>query len=232
MGLDGVELVLAVEETFDIQIDDNDAAKIQTPRMLIDCVLGKVTTVTATSCLTQRAFNLVRRSLLHHGGWKRSEIKPSTSLARLVTKSQRRELLKKVTIDLGMDKPPEFVRPGWVNTLLLCGPVLAGGAAGVATGHVLGSFSVIVFIVVAVATGAIGTRLTRPLRVEFPQNLQTIGDLSRWVMAHKGDLANATPSGWTRDQVAARVREIVVDVLNIKPDFSEDASFVKDLGLG
>ena len=50
-------------------------------------------------------------------------------------------------------------------------------------------------------------------------------------MTHKADLATATVPAWTHDQIVARVREIVVDVLGCKPDFSEDANFVKDLGL-
>jgi hypothetical protein len=81
-------------------------------------------------------------------------------------------------------------------------------------------------------SGGIGVKLTRPLCTEFPKALQTIGELARWVMTHKGDLANASPSGWTRDQVSARVREIIVEHLGCKPDFNEDARFIEDLGMG
>ena len=51
-------------------------------------------------------------------------------------------------------------------------------------------------------------------------------------MSHKADLTTVTVSAWTREQIATRVREIIVHVLGCKPDFSEDADFVKDLGLG
>jgi acyl carrier protein len=232
MGLDGVELVLAVEDAFDIQIDDSQAGKLRTPRLLIDYVLSKVTTATATVCLTQRAFNLLRKSLLRQGGWKRSEIKPDTKLPALLPKQQRRAVIEKVVSELSIKKPPEWVRPGWLNAMLLGGSVLAGLVAAIFTIHVTYSIGIWIFIGVAILTAVIGLKLTKPLCKEFPSNLQTIGDLARWVMTHKSDIAQATIPGWTRDQVAARVREIVAEQLGIKPDFSEDANFVKDLGMG
>jgi hypothetical protein len=41
----------------------------------------------------------------------------------------------------------------------------------------------------------------------------------------------AWSTGWTREQITARVRELIVDQLGVKPDFSDDANFVKDLGV-
>lgn len=95
MGLDGVELVMAVEEEFDISIDDAAAGKLLTPRLLTDYVLSKVTTTTTDVCLTQRAFNLLRKSLIRHGGWKRSEIKPKKRLSVLLPKNQRHKIIQK-----------------------------------------------------------------------------------------------------------------------------------------
>ena len=42
MGLDGVEIVLAVEEEFGIAIDDADAANLTTPRRLVDYVFERL----------------------------------------------------------------------------------------------------------------------------------------------------------------------------------------------
>ena len=231
MGLDGVELVMAVEEAFDIQIEDAAAAQLLTPRLLTDYVLNKVNTATATVCLTQRAFNLLRKSLIHQCGFKRSQIAPNVSLAQLLPKPQRRKIIQQVIAELGIKKPPEFIRPRWLNIMLTIGSVLAGVLAAVATSHFLYSIEVWVFIVAALVAAGIALRLTKPLCTEFPWNLQTIGDLSRWVMTHKGDLADATPSGWTREQITIRVRELIVEQLGVKPDFSDDANFVKDLGM-
>jgi hypothetical protein len=50
-------------------------------------------------------------------------------------------------------------------------------------------------------------------------------------MAHKTDLATPLAGRWTREQVAARVREIMIATLGHKTRYRESASFVKDLGL-
>jgi acyl carrier protein len=231
MGLDAVEIVMAVEDAFDIRIEDAEAEKLLTPRQLIDCVQGKVSGATSNTCLTQRAFNLLRKSLLRHGDWKRRDIAPGVALATLMPKQKRRALLEQITVELGIKKPPEFVRARWLNILLLVGSLLAGLLAAIATGHLLQSVAIWIFIGVAIGTAGIALRLTKPLCQEFPANLKTLGDLARWVMTHKSDLADATPTGWTREQITARVREIIVEQLGVKPGFSEDANFVKDLGL-
>ncbi len=231
MGLDGVELVMAVEEEFDISIDDAAAGKLLTPRLLTDYVLSKVTTTTTDVCLTQRAFNLLRKSLIRHGGWKRSELKSNKSLSALLPKNQRRKIIQKAIVELGIQEMPELVRPKWLTSLLFVAAVLLGLAAVVI---ILPSLSVIAFLIFASATimaGLIGAKLTAPFCREFPPELQTIGDFARWVMSHKIDLANATTPGWTREQVRIRVREIIVEQLGVKPNFSDDAHFVKDLGV-
>jgi hypothetical protein len=50
-------------------------------------------------------------------------------------------------------------------------------------------------------------------------------------MAHKSNLATPVAGRWTREQVAARVREIVIGQLGCESRYREDASFINDLGL-
>jgi acyl carrier protein len=230
MGLDGVELVMAVEEAFDIQITDADAEKMLTPRQVIDFVLGQIATTTASVCLTQRAFNLLRRAFIQQG-YKRPQISPATNLSTALPVKQRRERLQQIMQELGISKPPKLVLSRGISGLMWGSSLAAGVGAAVAAAPQLASLSVWIFIGVAILTAGIAIRLTKPLRREFPRELQTVGDLARWVMTHKPDLATAHVPKWTPDQVEARVREIVVDTLGCKPDFSLDAHFVKDLGL-
>ncbi len=232
MGLDGVEIIMAVEEAFDIQIEDAEAAKVLTPRQLIELIQSKVAITAGTVCLTQRAFNLFRKSLLQQSRWKRSEITPATNLTMLFSREQRKLHLEKITADLAVKKPPALVRPKWVNIAVLAGALLIGLWGALAARQILSSVIIWVFMLVALLAGGIGLRLTKPLCKEFPAGLQTAGDLARWIMTHKADLALAGVPGWTRAQIAVRVREIIVEVLGCQPDFSEEANFVKDLGLG
>jgi hypothetical protein len=83
-----------------------------------------------------------------------------------------------------------------------------------------------------VTTGYFGALATRNCKIAFPKELGTVADLSRWVMMNKGDLALPQTSSWTRDQIAARVREIVVQILSCESTYREDARFIEDLGLG
>jgi hypothetical protein len=56
MGMDGVEIVMAVEDAFDITIADKEAEKIVTPRDLIELVMAKVRKSDMAVCLTQWRF--------------------------------------------------------------------------------------------------------------------------------------------------------------------------------
>jgi len=133
--------------------------------------------------------------------------------------------------DLAINKPPQLELANWLNISLLLGSLAAGGLAVRVTRLGFSSPAMFVFIAGALLAAGAALRLTRPWRKEFPASLQTVGDLSRWVMTHKADLATGTAPAWTRNQIAASVREIIVDQLGCQPDFSEEASFTRDLGL-
>ena len=79
MGLDIVEFVMAVEETFDIRIPDRDAEQIRTPRMLIEYIAVRVppSPTGRWGCGTQRAFYAIRRAL-----GKRHDLRPGDVLPR------------------------------------------------------------------------------------------------------------------------------------------------------
>jgi hypothetical protein len=63
MGLDGVELMVRVEQAFQISISDPVAARILTPRDLIDYVSSLVVVESSERCETQKIFYTIRQSL-------------------------------------------------------------------------------------------------------------------------------------------------------------------------
>ncbi len=119
MGLDGVEIVMKVEETFEVVVEDSEAAKIATPGDLIELILSKVGRTSQAACLTQRAFHSVRASLMKNAGFKRTEIKPETPLPVLFPRSTRKQQIAQVLADIGLRKHIEFVRPGWLQKLIV-----------------------------------------------------------------------------------------------------------------
>src|ERR1700722_8938801 len=126
MGLDAVEIVMKVEETFDIAIENREAEKILTPRALIELVMSKVGRTDRAFCLTQRAFHRFRASLIRNAGFKREQIKPEVPMTNLFVPAQRKQLLRRLLDDIGLAVMPEFVRPAWLVKLLIGFSLCAG----------------------------------------------------------------------------------------------------------
>ena len=92
MGLDGVELVLAVEETFGISIPDSVAFEMTTPAMMISFVQQAVSArPERKACISQRAFHKVRASLMKATGVGRRDVTLKTPIKRLFSGPQRTE---------------------------------------------------------------------------------------------------------------------------------------------
>lgn len=229
MGMDGVEIVMKVEEAFDIQIEDSEAAKLLIPRQLIDLVEAKVANVETTVCLTHRAFNLLRRQLVQSQGMLRDQITPSTNLNNLLPASCRKSFIGSLAGAIATDAP-KLVRPLWTRVIIA---TVALAAAAYVTFTLNNSFDVrcVLGAAAAVLTLVVTVPVTKPFRTNFPKHLATAGDLARWIRSHKPDLADKSQKAWTREQIAARVREIVIEVLACERHYSEDGRFVEDLGL-
>jgi acyl carrier protein len=235
MGLDAIEITMPVEEAFDIRIEDAEVASLATPRDLIEIVLRKVTLVEANACLTQRAFNLLRAALLRQLPLERREVAPAVLLADLVPqKRYRKPLLDQLAAELGTEPLPVLLRPRWLVRLLAAVCIAMGIGFAVLLSQWAPSVKlrslIIAGSITALAAGYLAQRATHACGTEFPPLAATVGDLARWITAHKPDLAGSAPGRWTREQVAARVREIVIEQLDCASSYREDASFVQDLG--
>jgi acyl carrier protein len=92
MGLDAVEMVIAVEQTFDIVIPDAEAAEMITPALLIAYVQNAVEgSSDERSCISQRAFHLVRAELIRILKVARSAVTLQTSISTLFPRESRTE---------------------------------------------------------------------------------------------------------------------------------------------
>jgi hypothetical protein len=197
MGLDGVEMVMAVEEAFEIHIEDHEAEKIFTPRQLIDLVMAKVANVETETCLTHRAFNLLRSFLVSKLGLNRSEITPRTKLTALFPTERRREFLQKFQMQLGGGSAPRLVAPGWLQILMLGFALVLGFAVATPVAlHFGAGIAVLPFLVAAFIAAVGAMLLSRTCATEFPDGLATLGDLSRGIRSHKPDLAAKSQTAW------------------------------------
>lgn len=226
MGMDSVEIVMEVEDAFDICIEDAQAEKITTPRQLIDLIEHKVANVRTPICLTHRAFNLLRAFLMRRHSLPRLKISPDAEMGQLIPPKQRANFLSSLAIELDAGEPPALKRPKWLFLLLLAISI----AAAVLAGWRAAPFYIAAWPV-GILIGLCGAVVTKPLRTEFPKKFTTVGDLSQWIRKHKPDLATQAQRTYTREQIAARVREIVIKILGCEKQYHEDARFVQDLGM-
>ena len=227
MGLDTVELVMAFEARFGITIQDKDAENLATTRDVIDFIYARLPHAMPASpeiCLSQRAFYRLRRAARAEFGVARNRLRPSTPLDTLVPLDDRQGAWERLRQAAGMQEWPYLVRS---RTTVR---IITAASATTAATILLTTSSYALAAAAALATAILLTRATSHLRVHFTVP-QTIGGLAEFIVAKEAPTGmSPQPDGWTRAQVRQVVRSIVTDHLNVDPSFSDDATFIDDLG--
>src|SRR5687768_4924872 len=83
MGLQGVELVMAIEDEFGISIPDHDASRLETVGQIYDYVRQRLSATRGPRCVSQATFYRVRAALAALTGVPQATIRPATPLDRL-----------------------------------------------------------------------------------------------------------------------------------------------------
>jgi len=237
MGLDSVELVMRIEETFKIEIPDCDAEKIWTVGDLCDYVLNRleVCDETASRCLSALAFFRFRRELISCFRIPRRAVRPESPLNRLIPAINRRAEWRRLEKSLGWELPG-LLRPDWVGAsafglilvcpsiALLAGSFSANPAPQAMLRWLFSSVVLAAFLIIVLY------KLTEPLADRFAT--QTLRGLVPMMLA--GNLAAIEDPGvrWTRRDVRETVIAIVVEQVGVSPDsITDSTSFANDLGL-
>lgn len=221
MGLDGVELVMAVEDEFKINISDSDAARCVTVGLLVDLIYSRLRHNTQDPCLSQQGFHIVRKTMIELLGLKRSQIKLETRLGDLIGRTNRREIWHKLLHALRgqEDAWPPLERPSWMNRIVnLVIPIIICVAIVTLTW-----WPFIMALLVAVVAGILANLITIPFMQEFPESFLKVQDLIKLVRT-------LDSRNWTKDEVFKKIREITVEQLGVKESqVTLEANFVKDL---
>ena len=227
MGLDLVELVMAVEERFGITLTDAEAEKAETPAKLIDLVVSKVQTAPVSGWMTRRAFYALRRELMKAFHWHRSEIVPTAKLEELVPRVGRQQAWERLGTALKAKEWPELNRPTWF-LLLMLGLFVGTGVALRFRLHVSPWW-----FFLGLPLWALSIQASKPLCREFPRHRSTVGQLSEFLLGAAPELFQPTGRSWSRPEVAAGIRDMTIEELGLKPgEYREDARFVGDLAGG
>ncbi|MFC1707270.1 phosphopantetheine-binding protein [Planctomycetota bacterium] len=231
MGLDLVELVMSVEETFGISIPDDDAVGIGTVGQLHDYVVAKRFANLPETCLSSRAFYILRRAINGATGVDRRDLRPSTAVENLLPRESRRYLWNQVSSRADLRLPD--LEPGRALWLIIAAIAGAGFA---------GTLSVVVPHTSAVAAGLCGVvsalivvvallLITQSRHTAFPAGITTLRELTARVLTlNYGELAKREGT-WSQAEVWATVQALVVEQLGVKLEHvTRDAHFVYDLG--
>ena len=106
MGLDGVQIVMGVEEFFGIAIPNKMAREIRTPGMLVDFIASVVETTPAEVCVSQQVFYRLRRGFKRQIAALATDVDLDTPINDLIHKDQWPKVWSAVRADVGNDDWP------------------------------------------------------------------------------------------------------------------------------
>ena len=228
MGLDGVELVMALEESFGVELKDEEVVKTVTPRMVGDLIFAKLSTTDEKTCQTQRAFYVLRRGMMTPLGLQRTQVNLDAPIRSLMPRHKERELWPQLGVAVAARKWPRLARPRWLSRSI----TLGGLALWVALPYlsIRYSFGLPVGIIGGLFAGGLfaifALRFTRPCELYIPTRFKTVRDLIPPVLTSEH-------IKWTREQVSKLVKKIVMEQLGVpESKYTEDSNFVHDLGMG
>lgn len=218
MGLDGVELVLALEEGFGITITDAEAEACFTPAAVIDLVVGKLRAGDERVCASQRAFYLLRKGLTQTLGARRRSVTLDSDIRSFVAETPESQVWSDLKLAVRARSWPALARP----------QSLVRGQWLLSIGTFLALLSIIRWEVAAVSAVLVTvgvTRSTRRFRTHIPPKYSRIRMLVPFAVTSDAIF-------WDRDQVAALVRRLVTEQLGLQEgQYRESAHFFKDLGM-
>jgi len=217
MGLDLVELVLAIEDEFGVQIDDADASRLATPGDVSKYLYARLQKSDDAPCLSQVAFYRLRKAIRQTFGIDRRVIRPNLALSSIVSgnvKANWRALQSAV----GAKKFPRLQRKKLLFIFLV---IVLPALAALFISNPQTSIARLVLNFVVVST--IVNLITMNLGTEIPKSASTIAQLVRYVPIPK-------QTAWSYSNVLERVIQLTSVQLGIPlNEIGEYSHFVKDL---
>lgn len=231
MGLDTVELVMEIEESFGIRIENSEAEKIQTVGQAYECVLSKLQKRAerlgegAPRCASSAAFYRIRRTMMDTWATARSSIRPATALDSLVPQQDRDFAWARLDASLDLRLPP-LRRPDWLVHSCFGFAVFMAVlvALQLSLFHVVFAILSIPFTMAFLAITM--QTATTGFATELP--FATVADLVEAVVPRNFEALNGS-----RDPEAVwlALQSIVSEQLGVPlSDVTKEASFVYDLG--
>lgn len=235
MGLDGVELVMSVEETFGFEFSDPEVEKIATVGDFYDAVWEKIKykeQLDNKRCKSSVLFYKIRNLFIIKYKIKRENIKPNSKLESIIPKKAIKDEWIIISRDLKL-KLPKLVLPSWLSTLLfLFGTFSILG--GIIVSWIAVSYynlSLVWWLIpfLGIASIILINHLVRPLKTSINQN-DIRGLIKEMLLLNFKEFSDLL--GTNRQEVERIMRNIITDKAGVK--FTEvvpNAHLVYDLGI-
>lgn len=209
-GLDTVELIMLVEDTFSISIPDRDAERIYTAGGLSDYVAKALNAVHGNSesldyCPSALAFFTTRQRLSAACGIDRRTIRPNTPVDALLPYHGRRAAWRDLGQVLNAPLPPMELSPRWL-TVPFC--VVAVGLAVGLTLHSAMAIIICCFAGFPISLIALGIA-ERGFGSRVPQRFQTVGKISTLLLGAVVDARRSNRQAWSEPEVWHVIRQLV-----------------------
>jgi acyl carrier protein len=229
MGLDGVELILAIEDGFQIHITDEEAGAVSTVGDLHNLVVEKLKGEESKRCLTSAAFYRTRRGIVEALGVDRRQIRPSTPLPGLLPQEARRDKWRRIQGAMEC-KLPALQHSGSTQLTFLSSAVVLALGPGIY--YHLGMGWLALLFVFGLIVGGFLIKASPALATEFPNNESTVGDLARDVLAANYARLAEQVGGWSKKETWETLCRLIVHQTGVKrEDITPEARIVGDLGI-
>lgn len=216
MGLESVELVMAWEEEFGIEISDREAEKTLTVGQAVDLIHAKL-----RESIDVPVEDLVREKLAEISGQAPDRVTLTTTLAELIPKKRRRKTWPLLRREIGWPVVPDLNSPRW---LTISGWVVTTGTTLLIWPRWLS------MLVLFPLIGIVWLALTLPLRTAIPPAVATVGRLMDRMRERRERLRSH--QSLDREAVREKVVAIIVEQLGVKAaQCTDEARFVADLGV-
>jgi acyl carrier protein len=246
VGLDLVDLVLEVEDTFGIRFTNAEAEKWTRVGELIRGVYGKLHPPAGSwYCESGRAFYKFRKAMRQALPLERHQVRPGSSLELLLPIEHRPETWRRLQA-AGLDLPT-LILPYrlFVACLALVGGFVALHLIALPLGvpeATVGWFLVGTIPIISLLVYYI----TRPFADQLPERVRTVRGVVRILAKREFALTDyderrqlehfKTWKGRSHEEVARKVREVIAEVLGVDVEQIEQAGdgarFIEDLGAG
>ncbi len=232
MGLGGVELIMAIEDEFGIDIADGDAETLTTPGEVTDYVMARIRT--DARCPSQTGFYRLRSILMKTFDMPRNAIRPDTPLSDFIQNDVRQDWQR---IWAAIGKPDDYPklrhRPFIVFATMFLLPIalavfiifnpLAVTTIGEQT--LLHPFQLLLFLLGFLFFHLVARFALRKTARHLPLAYTSVKSLVPFM----GSVKTAC---WTRQEVLEKVILLTSKQLGTPTEkIREDSKFIRDLGM-